>query len=452
LPTGAGTDVWSLRIDGDTIYAGGAFTTVAAGALTRNRLAAWDRVSGALIDWSPNVSGTVYAIAAAGTELTVAGAFTSSDLYATGSWTRYAGVPAVQTPANVTLPRLFTGATAPNVFAAVMDGDVAFIAGDFVAAGGVAHRRLAKVDLLGGVVTSWSGGVDAAVRALAYDAANGVLYAGGDFVVANGSTARTRLAAFDATTSSLTSFAPSVNNVVRTLALDISSGTLFVGGDFSGSSSLAGATRNRIGALSTTTSAVTAFDPNANGIVRAIALDSAAGIAYLGGDFTQLAGSTVARNRLAAASASTGIPTSFDPNVAGVVRTLALDSTATNLYVGGDFVTVNGSTARSRLAAFATSTGVASSWNPNSNAAVYAIVVEPGSNRAYAGGAFTSIGATTRNRLASIDLTTGAASNWNPNANNVVQAIALDVATKRVVVGGSFTAVGGLARAALARF
>ncbi len=452
LPTGAGTDVWSLRIDGDVIYAGGAFTTGAGGALTRNRLAAWDRASGALIDWSPNVSGTVFAIARSGPELTVAGAFTSSDLYATGSWTRYAGVPAVQTPVSVASPRLFTGATTPNVFAVVIDGDAAFVAGDFVAAGGVAHRRLAKVDLLGGTVTSWSGGVDAAVRALAYDAANGVLYAGGDFVVANGSTTRNRLAAFDATTSSLTSFAPNVNNVVRTLALDASSGTIFVGGDFSGASSLAGATRNRIGALSTATGAVTAFDPNANGIVRTIAVDPNGGIAYFGGDFTQVSGSTVARNRLAAASMATGAPNAFDPNVAGVVRTIALDSTGATLYLGGDFVTVNGATARSRLAAVATATGVATTWNPNSNASVYSVVVDAGSNRAYVGGAFTSVGATTRNRVASIDLTTGSASAWNPNANGVVQAIGLDVATKRVVVGGSFTAVGGVARVALAGF
>ncbi len=452
LPSTAGTDVWSLRLDGDVIYAGGAFTTVAGAALTRNRLAAWDRMSGALIDWSPNVSGPIYSISGSGAEVTVAGAFTSSDLYVTGSWARYSGVPAVQTPTTVGSARLFTGSTVPNVYALVVDGNTAFLAGDFVAAGGAPHRRLAKVDLAAGAVTSWSGGTDAPVRSLAYDTAGGVLYSGGDFVIANGTISRNRLAAFDATTAALTSFAPSATNVVRALALDSSNGTLYVGGDFNGAGSLGGATRNRIGAIAIGTGSVTAFDPNANGAVRAIAVDAVSGVVYFGGDFTQLVGSTVARNRLAAAAVSTGVPTAFDPNVAGVVRAIALDATASTVFVGGDFVTVNGAATRNRLAALSTSTGVATAWNPNLNGAVYAIVTEPGGNRVYVGGAFTTVGGVVRNRLASIDLGSGSASTWNPNANNVVQGVALDVATKRVVAGGVFTTMGGAGRVAFARF
>src|SRR4051812_49399595 len=114
----------------------------------------------------------------------------------------------------------------------------------------------------------------------------------------------------------------------------------------------------------------TASSWQTNGVVRAVAY--ANGMVYLGGDFTSVrppgsaAGSgEVARNRIAAFNATTGaLVTSFNPNLNGAVRALKVNPAGNTLYAGGDFTTV-GSTARSRVASFTTSTGALTTWAPN---------------------------------------------------------------------------------------
>lgn len=64
---------------------------------------------------------------------------------------------------------------------------------------------------------------------------------------------------------------------------------------------------------------------------------------YLGGSFTQLTnpdGTTVARNYLAAIDANTGQVTGWNPDANGNVRSVALSSDGSRLYVGGDFTSV----------------------------------------------------------------------------------------------------------------
>src|SRR5438128_390133 len=80
----------------------------------------------------------------------------------------------------------------------------------------------------------------------------------------------------------------------------------------------------------------------ANGAIRAIAETN--GVIYLGGDFTQLSNangtSVKARNHLAAIWAATGIPTPWNPNVDGIVRALAISPLGDTVYVGGDFANI----------------------------------------------------------------------------------------------------------------
>ena len=54
------------------------------------------------------------------------------------------------------------------------------------------------------------------------------------------------------------------------------------------------------------------------------------------------------------------------------------------------------------------------------------------------GGVFTSIGGQTRNCIARLDPTTGLADSFNPNANDAVYSIAVQ-ADGKILVGGSFT-------------
>ena len=89
---------------------------------------------------------------------------------------------------------------------------------------------------------------------------------------------------------------------------------------------------------------------------------------------------------------------------------------------------MNGSTARNRLAKIpiAGDGAVDPDWNPDADGFVSALAVS-GSN-VYAGGEFTTLnGSTTRNRLAKIP-TAGVGTvdpDWNPNANSAVDALAV---------------------------
>ena len=65
--------VLSIASDGDTVYAGGNFTTV--GGQARNRLAAIDATSGLATGWDPNVSDVVRAIAVSGDTVYIGGDF-----------------------------------------------------------------------------------------------------------------------------------------------------------------------------------------------------------------------------------------------------------------------------------------------------------------------------------------------------------------------------------------
>jgi hypothetical protein len=250
-------------------------------------------------------------------------------------------------------------------------------------------------------------------------------------------------------TGTATSFDPNSNGIVRALALDTANGVLDAGGDFTAVNG--GTVRNRIASLSTSTAAATAFDGNMNNPVYALALDATNGLLYAGGTFTTVNGATT-RNRIAALATTTGTAAAWDANASNTVRALALDGTSGVLYAGGDFTAVNGSTTRNRLAALSTTTAAATSWDANANNIVYAVTLDAGAGVLYVAGTFTTVGGATRNRAASLSTTTAAATSWNPNLNGSGWALAASVPVKRLVVGGAFTTAGGLTRLGMATY
>src|SRR5262249_27763497 len=150
--------------------------------------------------------------------------------------------------------------------------------------------------------------------------------------------------------------------------------------------SMGGLRRDGIAALDATTGAATSWNPGAGGgpfpnPTGVLALAASAGKIYAGGEFSSIGGQ--ARNFIAALDSATGAATSWNPNANGLVRTVAVDGGT--VYAGGEFTSVGGR-GRNYIAALDTASGAATGWNPNANANVFAIATS--GDAVYTGGQF----------------------------------------------------------------
>ena len=249
-------------------------------------------------------------------------------------------------------------------------------------------------------------------------------------------------------------FDPNANGIIRAVAVQ-PDGKVLIGGDFTSLAPNGGATvtRNFIARLNPDCTLDTNFNPNASGEVAAIAVQ-ADGKVLAGGSFTSIGGQT--RYFLARLDATTGAADSFNPNPNSDVASITVQTNG-KILAGGDFNQGNGTPSiggatRNNMARLDPTTGLADSFNPNASSTVYAITVQT-DGKVLAGGNFTSIGGQTRYGIAQIDPTTGLADPFAPNANGTVYAIALQ-ADGKILAGGAFSgtgSVGGQTRNYIAR-
>ncbi len=206
-------------------------------------------------------------------------------------------------------------------------------------------------------------------------------------------------------------------------------------------------------------SALDGFDPNANGLVTVVVVQPDGKI-LLGGNFTTLSpngGAAVPRNRIARLNPDGTLDTAFNPNANAQVNAIALQADG-KILVGGFFnraLSIGGQT-RNYIARLDPTTGAADSFDPNANYFVHAIAVQA-DGKILACGSFNganSIGGQTRNYIARLDGTTGLADAFDPNASGDsfpgVGSIAVQ-ADGKILVGGSFTNIGGQPRNNFAR-
>ena len=282
---------------------------------------------------------------------------------------------------------------------------------------------------------------------------DGKILIGGDFTTLspNGgvSVTRNRIARLNPDGTLDTAFNPNANGIVFAIAVQ-ADGKILVGGDFFGANSIGGQTRNRIARLDPTTGLADSFNPSASNTVLAITLQPDGKI-LAGGLFTSIGGQ--ARNRIARLDVTTGFADSFDPNANATVRAIVLQPDG-KILAGGDFFGANsiGGQTRNRIARLDASTGLADSFDPDANAQVLSIAVQA-DGKILAGGLFTSIGGQTRTFIARLNATNGLADSFNPNANGSVSSIAVQ-ADGKILAGGTFNganSIGGQARNRIAR-
>jgi hypothetical protein len=291
----AGAPVSALAVDGGTVYAGGGF--IGIGGEPRNKIAALDAASGAATSWNPDATG--------------GGAWGSM-------WS-----PAV-------------------VYDLAVSGGTVYACGTFTGIGGQPRYKIAALDALTGTATAWDpyadcepfpGRFDSYVRLV--EVSGSTVYASGFFLCIGGQP-RSGFAAFDATTGAVAAWNPGGG----VFALAVRGGTVYVGGEFT---SIAGQPRNHLAALDGTTGTATAWNPNALGNqpyapVFAMAVSGGTGTVYAGGEFTSIGGQT--RNYVAALDPATGAALAWDPNANGSVRALAVYGG--KVYVGGVFTSIGG--------------------------------------------------------------------------------------------------------------
>ncbi len=389
-----------------------------------------------------------------------------------------------------------------NATVAVGDGSGDFfIGGLFTSVGGVARANLARINADGTLDTAWTCNTNASVSALAVS--GGYLFVGGDFT-AIGAYSYQRLARVDVASGAVSlGWGPNPDGVVRAIA--VSGTNVYIGGSFTNVDST---TRNHLACVSTlgglsTFGRVTAWNPDANATVYALAADAT--YLFAGGDFTTIGVTSL--SRIAKFTLSTGaVVSTWNPVVSAQVRTIAINTTSTEgavnrVLFGGDFMTVDGTAREGAAAVYYTTGELYTGWVPDPTGNVFSIVVGA-DDYVYVGGAFTdiagqasqkrlaryvndssltfdnswnpvplgarvtcialsgtnvsvggdmySVGAHRRNRIAALD-STGKLKSWYPTggADAAVWAIRMSGAGK-LYVGGAFTTMGGVSRNRLA--
>ncbi|QBB69068.1 hypothetical protein ELE36_00990 [Pseudolysobacter antarcticus] len=474
-PNASGTvNALALQPNGKLVL-GGQFTSLSpngGGALIRNRIARLDADGSVDTAFDPNASGAVYALALQPDgKMLLGGGFTSLSPNGGSALTRN---HIARLNADGSVDNAFDPSANFAVFALALQLDGKLVlGGQFTALspnGGsaIARNAIARLNTNGSVDPAFDPKANNSVFALALQP-DGKLVLSGDLTTLspNGGVAitRNRIARLNTDGSVDAMFNPSASAGVYALALQ-PDGKMLMGGSFVSLSPNGGSaiTRNRIARLNADGSADTVLNPNANNYIFALAVQPD-GKLVLGGGFTALSpngGGAIIRNHIARLNADGSLDMTFDPNANSVVIAVALQPDG-KLLLGGNFTSLspNGGPAvmRNRLVRLNADGSLDTAFNPNPDAAVSALALQP-DGKVLMGGNFNSLspnggGAISRNHIARLNADGTVDMTFNPNANDVVIALALQPDGK-LVLGGYFTSLspnggGPIARSRIAR-
>jgi hypothetical protein len=353
-------------------------------------------------------------------------------------------------------------------------------------------NNVAKWDL---ITKSWGllgtndpsrNGVNAICRTLVYDFNNDKIYVGGDFTRVNDGFKIDQSANYVATWNIGNSFwsffgtsDPSRNGttgICRTLVLDSSNSTVYVGGDFTTVTNSKGQSLpiKYIASWNLKTNQWGGFggyvQNGTNGAITTYVYDSCKNIIYCGGSFTQVYDTSniqLTANRIAAWNINgqfwsmLGTSATFN-GLGNTCNALAIDSSRQILYVGGLFTTASSSASNNITPQYVaiwnnntrlwTQMGGAASGSNGLNNTCNALALDASNQILYVGGAFTAArdgiqANRTSNYIAAWNINTSLWSVFGTNTattnglNATCRTLVYDSSNTKLYVGGDFTSV-----------
>ncbi|MBC7369305.1 MAG: delta-60 repeat domain-containing protein [Undibacterium sp.] len=490
------------------IIVGGAFTNISG--VTRRYVARLNADGTVDTGYDPAPNGQVSALALQGDgKIVLGGNFTTFQPNGTSATTQRTYVARLNTDGS--LDAFNPGANgAPNVISVLSDGKI-LLGGSFTFftpnAGNASTGRAysARLNADGTVDTSWEPNINGNVLAQVVQTDGKIVIAGAFNTLqpktATSLTVRYFIARLNPDSTVDTAYNPRASSPINALALQ-ADGKVVAGGLFSffrnGDDLTKNVDINRIARLNTDGSVDTTFNPNAGGQVNAVAVLSTGKIIVSGG-FTPIApagqGLVLTPNHIVRLNANGTADPTFDPALTassgGLVTTLAIQPD-TKLLVAGTFANFAGATSRN-LARFTAAGAADTTFAPNPDGPVSALLVQPARGSAFAqtgsfgwferdgtlrgsfdhysvrqltgqiravlvqpdgkivvAGAFTNQTGLTNSNLARLNRDGTFDSSYKPLINGEVYSLALQ-SDGKLILGGSFDTVNSASRAYIAR-
>lgn len=379
------TSINTLTVNGNTLYAGGAFDSV--DGVLRNNLAAFDLTTGSLSNWNPYPSDWVNTVSTFGSTVFAGGYFTSVN------GTTRNGLAAIDLVSNSLLPwnPIVGGNWVTSMV--VMDSSL-YVGGYFSSIGGNNAQRLAAINKFTGSFIPGMPSVSYSIEDLLIY--NNLLYIGGTLGTV-GDSVRNGLASIDLSTKNVSAWNPNNHplggdyNTVNSLAIVDS--TLYIGGSFG----MAGdSIRQCLAAFNITTGVVLPWAPtqpgNIDGKIRKIVVSGNS--VYAGGGFTKIGGIPI--SALAKIDRQSGVIDPWDSKLItsnsgrdGIIGINDLAIVDSLLFTVGPILSQNG-IPRQGIAELNLVTALPTYQIPSMNEEVYKIVVDSATGTVYIGGAFTN--------------------------------------------------------------
>jgi uncharacterized delta-60 repeat protein len=344
-------------------------------------------------------------------------------------------------------------------FAVQPDGKIV-VGGNFTKLGGggfgtTTRNNIGRLHSDGSLDVTFNPGANEIVYVVTLQPDGKILVGGGGFTGlggGTGTTARSNIGRLHPDGSVDTTFDPGANNFsIHALTVQ-PDGKILVGGDFTtlGGGGIGTTVRNRIGRLHPDGSLDATFDPGADVVLRAVAVQPDGKI-LVGGNLTTLGGGgtgTTTRRGIGRLHADGTLEADFNSGAEGPVFALAVQPDD-KILVGGGFsglVGVTGTTVRSRVGRLHPDGTLDATFNPGANDPVHVLVVQP-DGRILVGGDFTMLGGggdgtTVRNYIGRLHADGTLDATFNPGANSSIWVMAVQ-ADGKILVGGDFTTIGG---------